>query len=98
MDPSKMSSSDAFKAMQENPDMMKMAMDMMKSNPDMLKNMAKSMGPNNPAASFLEKASPNDMERIVGLLTGLMKVVTFCKKNKYFLIAILILCIAYFFL
>lgn len=48
--------------------MMKMAMDMMKSNPDMLKNMAKSMGPNNPAASFLEKASPNDLEKIMKLM------------------------------
>lgn len=43
-------------------------MDQLKKNPDMLKNMAKMMGPNNPAAAYLEKSSPEDLERLMNIM------------------------------
>lgn len=48
--------------------------------------MAKSMGPNNPMASYLEKASPEDLEKMMNtmqkfspVITGGMKAYTFAK-------------------
>lgn len=63
------------------------------------------MGPNNPMASMFEKSSPEDLEKMMntmskfsGLITVLLRLYALIKKYKYFLIAFIILIIAYYFL
>lgn len=62
------------------------------------------MGPNNPMSSYLENAKPEDLEKMMNMMTKFspvitagMKGYTMVKNNKYTVLAVLVLCIAYFF-
>jgi hypothetical protein len=86
----------------ENKDLMNNMMDNLKKNPEMLKGMSKMLGANNPLSSVLEKSSPEDLQRMMGMMQGLMgfvgkisKLVSWVKTNYFKIILIIIALIIY---
>lgn len=49
----------------------------MKQNPELFKNMAKSMGP---AGKMFENSSPEDMERMINMMTKVTPLITYGTK------------------
>ena len=70
----------------------------------MIKSMAKMLGPNHPLAGMLNNKSPEDLEKMMkmmskfsGVITYLIKAFVVVKKYKYYFIALLVAIIAYYF-
>ena len=88
-----------------NSDFMSNMMGSLTKNPDMLKNMAGMLGKDNPLGKFMENKSPEELERMMKSMQGIMgvfskvsPVLMFFKKYWKHMVALLVCYIVYCYL